>query len=139
MYEHVLVATDGSEHASRAATHAIDVAATYGATLHVLYVVETRTGFDDAVHRPDEIRENLERIGEKALSEVHERATERGVETVQTMEDGIPAVQILDYIERRDIDFVFLGERGHSAFKTVLLGSTAERVLYETDVPVALV
>ena len=139
MYEHVLVATDGSEHASRAVTHAIGVAATYGATLHVLYVVETRTGFDDAVHRPDEIRENLEHIGENALSEVEERATERGIETVQTMEEGIPAAQILDYIERRDIDFVFLGERGHSAFKTVLLGSTAERVLYETDVPVTLV
>ena len=139
MYEHVLVATDGSEHASKAATHALDVAATYGATLHVLYVVETRTAYDNAIHRPEEIRENLEQIGEEALGEIQRRAEERDIEIVRIMEEGVPAERILEYIKTMNIDFVFLGERGHSVFKTVLLGSTAEHVLYETDVPVALV
>ena len=138
MYEHVLVATDGSEHASNAATHAIDVAAMYGATLHALYVIETRTAFDNAILRPEEIRENLAQIGGETLDHLETRARERGIDTVLHTRDGVPAEQILEYVEHEDIDIVFMGERGHSAFKTVLLGSTAEQVLYETDVPVVL-
>lgn len=139
MYQHVLVATDGSEHATRAATHAIDVAAQYDATLHVVYVIETRTAFDSAIMDRDEVRENLEQIGEEALTEIRERADERDLECISVIEEGVPAERILAYVDSNDVDFVFLGERGHSAFKTVLLGSTAEKVLYEVDVPVAVV
>jgi nucleotide-binding universal stress UspA family protein len=139
MYENVLIATDGSEHASEAATHAIDVAARYGATLHALYVIETRTAYDNAIVNPDEVRENFREIGEEALDEITARARAEGVELISSIEEGIPGEQILAYIEARDIDCVYIGERGHSAFKTVLLGSTAERVLHGTDIPVTIV
>lgn len=139
MYDHVLVATDGSEHAATAATHAVDVAERYSATLHALYVVETRTAYDSAILDAEEAEANLRDIGEEALEAVEQRSENRDLQVISTIDSGIPAERILTYIDENDIDFVFMGERGRSAFKTVLLGSTAEGVLYETDVPVALV
>lgn len=139
MYEHVLVATDGSEHATAAARHAVDVASRYDATLHALFVIETRTAYDNAMLSPDEIREHLGGIGEEALAGIERRAETRDVRVVSSLEEGAPPERILAYIDENDVDFVFMGERGRSAFKTVLLGSTAEAVLFEADVPVALV
>ena len=41
MYSEILLATDGSEDARRAADHAFKLAETFGASLHVVYVAET--------------------------------------------------------------------------------------------------
>lgn len=139
MYNHILIATDGSDHAATAASHAIDVAARYGATVHALYVIETRTAYDNAIVNPDEVQKNLREIGEEALGELETRAQSESVELVTAIEDGVPGERILAYIDAHDIDCLYIGERGHSSFKTVLLGSTTERVLHGTDIPVTIV
>lgn len=139
MYERVLLATDGSDYATKAAEHAVHTAEREGARLHVLYVIETRTGFDNAILNPEEIRSNLREIGEEALDAVEERAAASGVEIVTSIEEGIPAETIHAYVETNDIDLVFVGERGHSDFKTVLLGSTTEQLIHTVDVPVTVV
>ncbi|MFL9709025.1 universal stress protein, partial [Aeromonas veronii] len=41
MYETILVPTDGSEVAETAVNHALDLAETYDATVHTIYVVDT--------------------------------------------------------------------------------------------------
>jgi nucleotide-binding universal stress UspA family protein len=41
MYDQILVPTDGSDGTRGAVDHAIDLAATYDATLHTIYVVDT--------------------------------------------------------------------------------------------------
>ena len=139
MYDSILVATDGSEYASDAATHAFNLAEQYDATVHALYVIETRTAYDNAIVAPEEVRENLREIGKEALDALQERAEQRGVSLVTAIEEGVPAEQINRYCDEHDIDYIFIGARGHSAFKTVLLGSTAETVLAEASVPVTIV
>lgn len=139
MYENVLFATDGSDNAMAASEHAIDIAGRYEATLHAISVIETRTGYDNAIIDRAQVRKNLEKIGSEALEDVRQRASERGVQTVTTIEEGVPATRILEYSEDNDIDMIIVGEKGHSAFKTVLLGSTTEAILHGSDVPVTVV
>jgi nucleotide-binding universal stress UspA family protein len=139
MHERILLATDGSEHAMTAARHAVDVAQKYGATLHAVYVIETRTAYDNAIVEPEEVRANLERVGEESLAEISTLAEEHGVPLETAIEEGVPGDEILAYVDAEDIDWVFIGERGHSDFKTVLLGSTSERVLHGTAIPVTIV
>jgi len=139
MHDRILLATDGSDHAVTAARHAIDVAAKYDATLHAIYVIETRTAYDNAIVDPSEMRANLREIGEEALAEITTLAEDAGVSLETTIEEGVPGEEILAYVDAQDIDWVFIGERGHSGFKTVLLGSTSETVLHGTDVPVTVV
>jgi len=139
MYDRILVATDGSEHAETAAVHAVELARLAGARLHVLCVVETRTGYDSAIVEREAVRENLAAACGDAVERVRQRAADHGVPVETATEEGVPAECIADAVDAHDIDLVVLGERGHSAFKTVLLGSTAEAVLYEVDVPVTVV
>jgi len=139
MYDRILLATDGSERALTAATHALELAARFDAELHALFVVETRTAYDTAIVDRAEARANLREIGTEALAEVEQLAADSDRSVEATIEEGVPAEQIIEYADANDIDLVVVGERGHSEFTTVLLGSTAETVLYELDSPVVVV
>ncbi|MFT4947048.1 MAG: nucleotide-binding universal stress UspA family protein [Natronomonas sp.] len=139
MYGQILVAVDGSEHASTAVTHAINLTDRYDATLHALYVIETRTAYDNAIIDPDERRAALREDGERELAEVRERAENEGIEVRTAIDEGAPPEEILAYIDEQGIDAVCMGERGRSDFKTVLLGSATETVIHETDIPVVVV
>lgn len=139
MYSDVLLATDGSECARAAASHAIDLAATYDATLHALYVIETRIGYDSGVVDPETIEAELRAEGEAVLEEVGVECRARDVTLVDRIRKGVPEREIADYVGTEGVDIVVLGSRGKSTFKTVLLGSTSEALVRDLSIPVVLV
>lgn len=137
MYDSVLVPTDGSDGTDEAVTHAIDIAEQYGATLHTLYVVEStrsnETPGEDPLGR-------VEDAGRTAVERVAKRARSAGVETVDySVSRGVPANEILDYIDDRDVDVAVMATAGRSGESRDLLGSVAESVVRESPVPVLLV
>ncbi|KYH25925.1 universal stress protein [Halalkalicoccus paucihalophilus] len=137
MYDRILVATDGSADAERAAEHAVDLARRYGAELHCLYVIETRTAYDNAIVEPEIVHRRLREEGEEALDAIE--ADARGVGTVvSSIESGVPAEVITAYSDENGIDLVVMGAKGKSAFKTILLGSTTEAVV-RSGLPVLIV
>ncbi|MFC6733411.1 MULTISPECIES: universal stress protein [unclassified Haladaptatus] len=139
MYEHILLPTDGSEGTERAVENAIDLAKTYGASLHVLYAVEF-TGLDLLEElNVERFLEELEARGAKLLEDVEVRAEDAGVTTVTTMVRDDPRDGILTYIEENDIDLVVMGTHGRSGLSRLLLGSVTDRIVREADVPVLVV
>ncbi len=52
---------------------------------------------------------------------------------------GAPDVALLAHAHRCKADLLVLANRGRGAVKDLLIGSTADRVLRETDIPVLLV
>lgn len=138
MYNRILVATDGSDNAQRATRHALDLARQYGAELHAVYVIETRTGYDNAIVDPEIVRQNLREEGEEALTAVGTEG-EPDVSVVTAVREGVPHEELLSYIEDQGIDLVVMGAKGRSAFKTILLGSTTEALLRADQVPVLVV
>lgn len=138
MYDHILVATDGSATAERAAAHAVALARQADATLHAVYVTETRTGYDNAIVDPEVVRRNLEEEGRAALAAVETQAgTDLTVTTA--MREGVPHEELLGYVADHGVDLVVVGAKGRSAFKTRLLGSVTEAVLHADTVPVLVV
>lgn len=138
MYDRILAATDGSEYAQRATSHALDLARVHGADLHAVYVVETRTGYDNAIVDPAEVRANLRAEGEAALAAVDDEAGDE-VTLLTEMREGVPHEELDAYVTAQGIDLVVVAAKGRSAFKTALLGSTAEALLRRSDVPVLVV
>jgi nucleotide-binding universal stress UspA family protein len=138
MYSRILVATDGSDTAQRATRQALDLARQYGAELHAVYVIETRTGYDNAIVDPDTVRQNLREDGEAALTAVETEA-EPDVSVVTSVREGVPHEELLTYVADQGIDLVVTGAKGRSAFKTILLGSTTEALLRADQVPVLVV
>lgn len=137
MYSTVLVATDGSDCAAAAASRAVDLADRYDAALHALFVVDqtypAMTEFDAVVER-------REGEGEAALESVRAEADGRGVEVELSLRRGKPYEEILGFVEHNDVDVVFVGTKGRSAVERfVHAGSTTERVIRRTTVPVVAV
>ncbi len=138
MCNRILVATDASDNAQRATRQALDLARQYGAKLHAVYVIETRTGYDNAIVDPDTVRQNFREEGEEALTAI-ETEGEPEISVVTSVQEGVPHEELLSYIEDQDIDLVVMGAKGRSAFETILLGSTTEALLRADRVPVLVV
>lgn len=139
MYERVLVPTDGSENVNAAIDHAVDLAKQYGAAIDALYVVNT-----GAMPSPDpEFREEFvdegERIGRDAVDAVVAAAEAAGVEATGTVVHGTPYEEIVDYATDTGDDVIVMGTHGRTGLGHFLLGSVAERVIQQADVPVMVV
>ncbi|MFB6141382.1 MAG: universal stress protein [Halosimplex sp.] len=136
-YDDVLVPTDGSDAAAGAVEHALGVARAFDATVHALNVVDvgalaTGTGVEPTSTRMERMTE----AGEAATEAIAERARQAGLDAVATVEHGFPAVELLDYVDERSIDVVAMGTHGRTGFDRVLLGSTTERIVRRSPVPV---
>jgi nucleotide-binding universal stress UspA family protein len=136
MYDRVLVPTDGSEGSRAAVEHAVDLARTFDAVLHVLSVVDADVGVDGAVVGT---LDAFEAAGEDAVDEVARRAAAAGVETVTDVREGTPHRALLDYADEHAVDLVVMGTHGRTGLDRYLLGSVAERVVRLSDVPVLTV
>ena len=105
MYKKILLPTDGSEYANKAAEHAIWIAHASGAEIIALNVIETSSlvglPAEDLIVR---IKEMLKEEGKIALEHIFEMATKENQEdgdlkvTLKTKE-GSPADVILKTIE----------------------------------------
>jgi nucleotide-binding universal stress UspA family protein len=139
MHETVLIATDGSEEVERAVNYGIDLAEAFDAEVHVLYVVETEATYILTVGLSDKDMEEYEEYGEEAVTGVVERATDRGLDGRGTVRKGRVAEEIVEYAEDNEIGTIIMGQRGRGATIDKYLGSTAEKVMRMTDIPVTAI
>jgi nucleotide-binding universal stress UspA family protein len=134
MFDRILFPTDGGDGADAAFDHVLDLAADHGATVHLLNVADTT--HDSVTRIGGEIVDVLEREGEEIVEAAADRAAERGVETVtEVLQGGVPDT-ITAYAEEYEMDLVAMPTRGRTGFDRLLLGSTTERVVRESTVPV---
>jgi nucleotide-binding universal stress UspA family protein len=82
------------------------------------------------------IKEVLEQFCEdtKASHEDHEFAADEVVVT-----RGHPVTEILEQAEKRKCDLIVMGTHGHGVLEDVLMGSTAQRVIRRSQIPVLVV
>jgi nucleotide-binding universal stress UspA family protein len=70
-------------------------------------------------------------IADRLMSRARDRARQKGVQMMQTvLEDGNPADTILRVAKRLQVDMVFLGSRGLSDAKGMLMGSVSHKVAH---------
>jgi len=134
MFDRILFPTDGGDGASAALDHVLDLAADHAATVHVLNVADTT--HDSVTRIGGEVVDVLERDGEEIVEAAADRAAERGVETVTEVLQGGVAETVSGYAEEYGMDLVALPTRGRTGLDRLLLGSTTERVVRESTVPV---
>lgn len=136
-YDDILVPTDGSESARRAAEHAITLAKRYDGRVHALYVMDMGDAAFVAVPSDiEETRDRLEGKGREYTNDVEVMATDADVDVVTDVRSGIPAEEIAQYIEEANIDLVVMGKRGRSDPDKPAMGSLTQRIIGHVDVPV---
>ncbi|MCL9817573.1 universal stress protein [Natronocalculus amylovorans] len=140
MYDRILIPTDGSEAAVEATAHALDLAKRHDASLDILNIVDhERLGRMAPQLGADQIRDALTAEGERSTALVADKADRAGIDTKTIVRDGIPADTIVEYAENEGIDVIVMGTTGRSGLDRLLLGSVAETVIQQTQIPVFLV
>ena len=133
MYEDILIPTDGSTGAEQAVAHVLELAETFGARVHALYVVEPIHAAD---YRSGQLVSALRAEGEAATERIAARGESRGLSVRTAVETGVPHHRILDYVDEHDIDLVVMGTHGRTGLDRYLLGSVTEKIVRQSDVPV---
>ena len=138
MYDELLIPTDGSEVAIDAAKHAYSLGERYGATVHVLSVIEERENAS-IVGQGGEKMKTLRKHGTEATQRIVDAALSRNIEAVGAVEIGDPDRMILKYASDNDIDMIVMSTHGRSGVRRFLVGSVTERVIRGGDTPVLTV
>ena len=134
-YGDVLLPTDGSDTALRAARHGLDFAAELDAGVHVLSVSD-----DSLLGSAADAVGSEEGAAQEAVDAVVDAAESRGVSEITThIEAGDADEEILACVEREGLDAVVMGATGRDGIDRVLLGSVAEKTVRSVDVPVITV
>lgn len=139
MYDSILVATDGSETATVAAEHAIELARQVDGTVDVIAVLESRTEYDNAIVDPAEVDRRRREQATAALEDISESAADADVPVETEIRTGVPSEEIVAYADEQGIDAIVIGARGRSSLRSALLGSTVDRVVRTAAQPVLVV
>lgn len=137
MYETILIPTDGSSDARNGAEHGVALAASVGATVHALYVIEEGTNPWESTSLDDQM-DRAREYGDEITGEVADMAADAGVECVTATAIGPRVAQeINDYVEEEGIDAIVMGS-GFRGSMGDILGSTADKVIRTAEVPVTV-
>jgi nucleotide-binding universal stress UspA family protein len=147
MFTSILLTTDGSEVAERAAPYAVRLADTFDATLHVVYVVDTDAiGYALGSEQVNRLvagdLEGMTDVHERAASaidRVRDYADEAGLEIAPAIEVGDPHTVIVRFAEENDVDLVVMTSQGRGGVRRMVMGSVTERVTRSLDIPVLIV
>lgn len=151
--KHVLVPTDGSPGALKAAGLAGDLARALGANVSVLMVQDERLilphawGAGDYPAAPaagsmtvEEVRASLEeKVRKDELPATLEAVGQLDSEPRSTLVWGHPSDEICRFAGENDVDLIVIGSHGRSGLKRVLLGSVSHAVVNQAPCPVTVV
>ncbi len=162
MYENILYPTDGSQESEAVLEHVRDLAETYDARIHILFVVDSKHGKSSmTLHRDEDgkwktgmvsratgenrggmskneidVLEVLQQEGDELTQQIAAELQKEGYKTATACKRGKPHQVINTYAETNDIDLIAMGTHGRSGVSRQLIGSVTEKVIRTTDTPV---
>lgn len=138
MFQKILLAYDGSEHAQRAAGIAGDMARLQKKPelwlLCVIAPIPIEVGPPHLAGLTDEYTRASRELLKQAKTLIGE-----GVTIHEEMLFGSPAETILDAADRYACDLIIMGTRGLGGLKGLLMGSQIQKVLSLSNIPVLAV
>lgn len=147
MYKHILIATDGSELASKGVDQGLNLAKRLGAEVSVLLVIQplqaeaAKAAISGGVRDPVGLYD--QQVGQYMKDQyaaVERCAAKYGVAINFMHEtDEVPAEAIVRVAQLKGCDLIVMASRGHRGLKKMILGSQTSEVLVTTDVPVLVI
>ena len=137
----ILVPTDFSECSEAAVKYGAALAKTFGATLHMLNVVQDPYtlpwGADGFAAPIGDMLADWEAQAKTRLAECVPAVA--AANTVLTTRIGSPYTEIVRYAVQNRVDLIVIGTHGRGPLGHILLGSVAERVVRTAPCPVLTV
>ncbi len=153
MYKKILIPTDGSDNSKRANKHALWIADKSDADIIIMYVIEPHfpelaTGLPlSTLPTPDErfyeeIRNEGKQIIEnfrQELEDVQCKDICKNTNLRSIITEGKPSNEIVNILDKEDIDLVVMGASGRHGLDRFVIGSVTERVVRNARKPVMVI
>ena len=142
MFKHILIATDGSRVASKAARAGIALASRLGAKITAYSAVEAlqALGFEGYAMDAKTIEfleEQARRAVRKRVEPIAKMAKAARVPCASVVTKGSTLYQaIIEAAKKRRCDVIIMGSHGRRGFSKLILGSVTQQVLAHTKLPV---
>ena len=138
----ILCPTDFMEGSRQAVQYAVDLGKKYNARLYLLHVMhdlEKATGWYVPHITVEELYKDIEAGAKKELDKLYAEEL-RGFTAVEhKIVKGIPFEEIIKFTDDNKIDLIVMGTHGRKGIDRIIFGSTAERVVKSSKVPVLTV
>lgn len=138
MYQHVLVAIDGSDHSKRAAQHAIQlVEGTPQAQVTIICAVDY--GKSEKESNRGLTSEQIAEAARDYLAPFEDIFHQAGVRVKSVIVHGAPGPAIVSHANEHPYDIVIIGSRGLNPVQEFVLGSVSHKVAKRVKVPVLVI
>ncbi len=141
----ILVATDGSESASRAVDSAAQLAKRFDAMLLIVNAVDHNTLSTDEMNKfrraeGISLGDALAALSLRILTQAKDLAKTQNLASVQTeSREGDAAQAVLEIARERGVDAIVVGRRGCGQLTGLLLGSISQKLVTLAPCPVVVV
>src|SRR5262245_27748765 len=140
MFKHILIATDGSEVATKAVSSGLTLAKELAARVVVMTASEplraTVTAETIAANFPEAYEKATKAEATRILDEVRGQALTIGVECETLHVTNFPAEAIIETAKANACDLIVMGSHGRRGMARLLLGSQAAKVVTLSSMPV---
>ena len=147
MISKILVPTDGSKTAQKAATYAIGLAKHLHASIIIICIVDKRFMVSRTVlvkpssrYVTESIEDYQKESAERFAVEIKELCGKKGVSSRTVIKQGHPVEEIVKEAEKSKVGLIVMGSHGQSALAAATLGSVTYGVIHkDTAIPVLVV
>ena len=147
MISKIVVPSDGSKTALKAAAYAIDLAKQLKASIIALSVMDNRSfitqtipASETARHTIQPLEDYLREAAEGYAGEIKKLCDQSGVSAKIAITQGHPAEEIVKEAKRSKANLIVMGSHGRSALSAIVLGSVSYGVIQSnTRVPILVV
>jgi nucleotide-binding universal stress UspA family protein len=139
----VLVPTDFSEASESALRYGKAMAEAFGASLHVVHVMEDLLAHAWAaevyVSSMPQLRDEIEKESRHRLGALLTDEERKTLRAETALLAGNPFLEIIRYAKTHGVDLIVMGTHGRGPIAHMLLGSVAEKVVRKSPCPVLTV
>lgn len=138
MYNHIVLAADGSENAVRAAKETIKIASLNKQCLvEIVYVADFEKARTEVLHAGSTDVLKLER--RKKIQNVELLLKESEISYKVNILHGIPGPEIVKFANDNHVDLLVIGSRGLNSLQEMVLGSVSHKVIKRVQCPALVV
>jgi nucleotide-binding universal stress UspA family protein len=147
MISKILVTSDGSKTAQRAAEYAVDLAKQLQASVIILSVIDQRSliaqtapASRTARHTIEPIEDYLKEAAAGYAGEIKKLCDKIGIASTISIKTGHPVEVIVKEARRSKSNLIVMGSHGRSALSATVLGSVSYGVIHnDKTIPVLIV